>query len=194
MGPPPTAPGGLRSNALPQMYQPVRSAARSTSSVSSGHSCQAAGGIFAHLLELAGRPPLTSTIEKERFGLFAQLPTGKLEEGWINLHLLLWKHLIALIVAIELEGEKYAEHKVWAPAWRRFQRKVAALQERLDKELRRQRSRGEPIKVYPRRAEPMRPIADISEAGDVVWNDDLVTKIRRLTTGQGNAVGRCSTR
>ena len=112
MGPPPTAPGGLRSNALPQMYQPVRSAARSTSSVSSGHSCQAAGGIFAHLLELAGRPPLTSTIERERFGLFAQLPTGKLEEGWINLHLLLWKHLIALIVAIELEGEKYAEHKV----------------------------------------------------------------------------------
>ena len=41
MGPPLAAPGGLRLNAL--AHQPVRSAARSTSSVSSGHSGQISG-------------------------------------------------------------------------------------------------------------------------------------------------------
>ena len=41
-----------------------------------------------------------------QFCLFAVLPSGKVEEGWIALHLLLWKQLVALLVRIELEGEK----------------------------------------------------------------------------------------
>ena len=32
-------------------------------------------------------------------------------DGWINLHLLVWKQL----VRIEEEGEKYAEHKILGP-------------------------------------------------------------------------------
>ena len=44
----------------------------------------------------------------DRFSLFALLPGGKLPDIWIDLHLLLWKQLIALLVRVELEGEKFA--------------------------------------------------------------------------------------
>ena len=44
--------------------------------------------------------------------------------GWTNLHLLLWKQLVAQLVRIELEGEKYSEKDVWGGAWTRFERKV----------------------------------------------------------------------
>ena len=77
-----------------------------------------------------------------RFGLFALHPKGKVLEGWINLHLLLWKHMIALLARVEEEGEKYAEHKVWPPTWIRFQRKVLALKEKMDIEVRRSVHRG----------------------------------------------------
>ena len=63
---------------------------------------------------LAELPELGGTQERERFSLFALHPRGKVSEGWINLHLLLWKHIIALLVKIEMEGEKYDEHKIWA--------------------------------------------------------------------------------
>ena len=67
--------------------------------------------------------------KKERFGLFgftALHPQRKIEGGWINLHLLIWKQLIALLVRIEEEGEKFSAQKVWAPAWMRFEKKVLA--------------------------------------------------------------------
>ena len=43
---------------------------------------------------------------------------------------------------IEEEGEKYAEHKIWAPAWIRFEKKVLTLNERVTIEARRSISRG----------------------------------------------------
>ena len=42
------------------------------------------------------------------------------------MHLLIWKQLIALLVRIEEEGEKFSAQKVWAPAWMRFEKKVLA--------------------------------------------------------------------
>ena len=68
---------------------------------------------FGEMLELTGLPALQDPTEKLRFGLFALHPRGKVTDGWINLHLLLWKQLIALLVRIKEEGEKYAEHKIW---------------------------------------------------------------------------------
>ena len=47
-----------------------------------------------------------------------------------KLHLLIWKQLIALLVRIEGEGEKFSAHKVWAPAWIRFEKKVLAHKEK----------------------------------------------------------------
>ena len=52
---------------------------------------------FGEMLELTGLPALQDPTEKLRFGLFALHPRGKVTDGWINLHLLLWKQLIALL-------------------------------------------------------------------------------------------------
>ena len=55
----------------------------------------------------------------------------------------MWKQLIALLVRIEdEEGEKYAEHKIWAPAWIRFEKKVLTLNEKVAIEVRRSISRA----------------------------------------------------
>ena len=91
---------------------------------------------------MAGLPELTDPKDRDRFGLFALHPGGKVLEGWINLHLLLWKHLIALLARVEDEGEKYAENKVWAPTWIRFERKVLTLKEKVDIEVRWSVGRG----------------------------------------------------
>ena len=63
---------------------------------------------FEKLLKLTGLPELTDQNDRDRFGLFALHPRGKVLGGWINLHLLMWKHLIALLAKVEEEGEKYA--------------------------------------------------------------------------------------
>ena len=102
-------------------------------------------------------------------------------EGWINLHLLLWKNLIALLARVEEEGEKYAEHKVWAPhTWIRFERKVLTLKEKVDIEVRRSMGRGGKIRNMTRKSEPVEPLAEFTEEGDLIRNDDLVKKIKLL--------------
>ena len=96
------------------------------------------------------------------------------------MHLLLWKHLIALLVQIEEEGEEYAEHRIWAPTWIRFERKVLALKEKVDIEVRRSESRGEPVRDMTRKSKPVEPIASFTETGDLEWNEDLVSRIKEL--------------
>ena len=142
--------------------------------------CQGWGG-FRKLLKLTGLPELTGQNEKDRFGLFALHPKGRVLGGWINLHLLLWKHLIALLARVEEEGEKYAEHKIWAPTWIRFERKVLALQEKVDIEVRRSVSRGEPIRNMTKKSKSVEPLAQFTEDGDLVWNKDLVEEIKKLS-------------
>ena len=82
-----------------------------------------------------------------------------MQEGWINLHLLLWKHLIALVARVEEEGEKYAEHKICPPTWIRFERKVPALKEKVDMEVRRSVGRGEKTRDMRRKSKPVEPFA-----------------------------------
>ena len=89
--------------------------------------CDAAKKLFLFLKKITASKVRETGSEWERFCLFALLPSGKLAEGWINLHLLIWKQLIALLVRIELEGEKYDEKAVLGPTWTRFERKVLAL-------------------------------------------------------------------
>ena len=110
---------------------------------------------FEVLQKLTGLLALSSQGDRDRFGLFALLhPKGKVLEGWINLHLLLWKHLIALLARAEEEGEKYAEHKVWI----RFERKVLALKEKVDIEVRRSVGRGEPTRNMQKKSKPVEPL------------------------------------
>ena len=144
--------------------------------------------IFESLRTLAGLPELDGIQEKERFALFALHPRGRVKEGWINMHLLLWKHIIALLVKIEEEGEVYAVHKIWAPTWIRFERKVLALKEKVDIEIRRSEARGEQIRDMSRKSRPMEPLASFTEAGELQWNAELVKRVKelgKLTKGGG---------
>ena len=141
---------------------------------------------------MTGLPELQSEMERERFGLFALHPEGRVEEGWLNLHLLIWKQLIAHLVRIEEEGEKFDASKVWAPAWIRFEKKVLAHKEKIEIEVRRSVSRGEPIRNMRKKSRPIAPLARYEEGGELIWDDDLVKKVRelgRLSKG-GGAGGR----
>ena len=100
--------------------------------------------------------------------------------------LLLWKYLVAAIVRVELEGEKYDNASVWAPAWIRFEQKANALAERVNIERRRADSRGEEPKCPKKRARPMSPLASFSEEGKLVWDDALVSKIKQLGKKTGS--------
>ena len=75
----------------------------------------------------------------------------------MNLHLLIWKHFIAHLVRIELEGEKFDATQVWAPAWKRLGKKILALKYKVEEIRRRAESRGEEI-------------PDLSKRGRVAWN------------------------
>ena len=126
---------------------------------------QRGGALETNLVKVTS---LSSQVERDRFGLFALHRKGEVQEGWINLHLLLWKHLIALVARVEEQGEKYAEHKIWAPTWIRFEKKVLTLKEKVDIEVRRSVGRGEKIrdmeKVYMRRkSRPVEPFAEFAE-------------------------------
>ena len=132
-------------------------------------------------------PAIGGRSEWERFCLFALHPSHKLKMGWVNLHLLLWKHIAALLVKIELEGEKYAEEKIWAPAWIRFERKVLSLKEKVDIARRRAEGRGEEPRDMSGKTKHVEPLAAFTESGELVWDDKLVKTIKergKLNTGQ----------
>ena len=80
---------------------------------------------------------------------------------------------------IELEGEK-----VWAPAWSRPESKILAVQVRVEDTVRRAESRGQELASYRIRADEAEraaaPLASFSKEGKLVWNDELVDKIRAL--------------
>ena len=110
--------------------------------------------------------------------LFALLPKGALGEGLIALHLLLWKHFIALLVRIELEGEKFDAKQVWAPAWTRLEKKILALKYKVDEVIRRAESRGDMPPDVSKRSRCVAPLASFDKTGRLVWNTDLVRQIR----------------
>jgi len=107
-------------------------------------SCDKAGKIFSNLFALTDEAPLLTQRDRDRFALFALHPTARLKSVWVHLHLLLWEQLIALLVRIELEGDRFDEAQVWVPAWKRLESKILALKERVSQVVRRAKSRGDP--------------------------------------------------
>ena len=126
----------------------------------------------------SGEGALSSQREKERFALFALHPKARVKEVWECLHLLLWKQLIALLVRIELEGDKYDEAQVWAPAWKRLEKKILALKERVEQEIRRAESRGDPPRDVSGRSKVIEPLAKFTKEGKLEWDKDLIEKIK----------------
>ena len=141
--------------------------------------CQVAATIFDNFHSLTDADDLTGN-DRDRFCLFALLPRGVLGEGLIALHLLWWKHFIALLVRIELEGEKYDEKQVWAPAWTRLERKVLALKYRVDEAVRRAESGGEQPPDLSKRSKCVAPLASFDKEGKLSWNTEMVEKIKKL--------------
>ena len=103
----------------------------------------------------------------------------------MNLHLLIWKHLVAAIVRVELEGEKFESKHIWAASWARFKKKTLALAERVAMERRRAEGRGMKHRDLSSRSTQIEPIAEFSENGELDWNDDLVKKIKALACIKG---------
>ena len=57
---------------------------------------------------------------------------------------------------------------MWAPSWKRIEKKVLALKEKVDIEVRRSEGRGEEVKDMRRKSKPVEPIAEFTESGDLV--------------------------
>ena len=134
-----------------------------------------------------GRIPATQkydaldTTQKERFGLFAILPGNKkTPEGWINFHLLIWKHIVAHLVRIDTENETFDPRQVWRPAWIRMERKCLALQEKTQALIRLYESRANPFPPdVSRKGAPMYPLADIRPDGSLKWGA-IVEQIKKV--------------
>ena len=82
------------------------------------------------------------TRKRERYDLFAVMEDGRGKEGWISIHLLLWKQVIAALVRVDTEEEVFAPHQIWYAAWRRFKKRALALQENKRTKILRAESRG----------------------------------------------------
>ena len=120
--------------------------------------------------------------EKERFALFAITPRGaRLEQGWINFHLLLWKYLIHSLTVLETENTPFQIHSIWQATWQRFERKALAKQERTKTTILRMESRGEEPHISPKIMEPIAPLASFNAEGSLIWNNDIRQKIVSLT-------------
>ena len=115
--------------------------------------------------------------------MFGIMPAGaQLAEGWINLHLLIWKQLIYALTIVETEGAKFEPHTVWQAAWQRFERKVLAKQENLQTLLLRADSRGDEPPDLTDKCTAAAPIASFDAEGKAVWNDEIADAIRQLAT------------
>ena len=143
--------------------------------------CEKAGKIFTDLCRLStnGWTPSDNT-ERERFGLFAIKPGDPIKEGWVNLHLLLWRQFIGMLVGIEKEGYKFNAEQVWAQAWKRMKAKADVLQEKANAILRRAVSRGEEPPDMEKRSNPLEPLAKWTEDGTLEWDKDLCKEVTRL--------------
>ena len=142
--------------------------------------CEKASSLFDDLLKLtkAGKVPDDSW---DRFTLFALLPRGKTQDIWVDLHSLIWKQLIALLVRVELEGDIYAAEKVWAPAWTRLKTKILALRYRIDERIRRSESRGEEPPDVSNRTRWVEPLASFDKNGAFKWDKDLFSMLETLS-------------
>ena len=138
--------------------------------------------IFKQLAAMAGIDMRNASLqEQERFALFALPPGGvRLERGWINLHLLLWKHAIYALVQVELDEQKFRAHEIWRATWIRIDRKILAKAETLRTIALRADSRGTQPRDQSAASVHTRPIAEFSSEGELIYNEAIVNKIRQL--------------
>ena len=119
---------------------------------------------------------------RERFALFGITPNGALiAEGWINLHLLLWKYVIYQLVIVETEDASFEHHAIWNAAWSQFQYRAKAKQESIKSELIRHDSRGNDVPDMTRRGKCMEPIGSAEANGKIVYDEVIVQSIVALT-------------
>ena len=79
---------------------------------------------------------------------------------------------------MDTEDAKFSKKHVWRSTWRRYESKSLALYEKVQVVMRRAESRGEDPPDPQKRGHPMEPIASISEAGDLIWNTEIVKAIK----------------
>ena len=151
--------------------------------------CEKLGKLFADLAALAAGSGVESLKDynafsethKERFALFALTPTGpKLDKGWINFHLILWKHIIYSLTVLQVEGTPLHIHSIWQAAWQRFVWKAEALMEKVRTSHLRAESRGDEPPDSSGKGTAISPFASFTEEGRLVWSDELKRKIEKL--------------
>ena len=104
----------------------------------------------------------------------------KLAEGWINLHLLLWKFVISSLTRVETEDAKFEIHEVWRATWFRLERKALAKLVGVKTTLLRAESRGNEPPDIALRGLCLAPLAKFTETGELKWDDDIVQRIKKL--------------
>ena len=126
---------------------------------------------------------LETVQEKKDFALFAIVPQGqkKLGEGWINLHLALWKYLIYNLTIVATEEAKFQAHEVWGATLHRLEQKVLAKQESLRTSQLMAESRGLEPPDLTTRASCMAPWGVITDDGIIHW-DDLRAELKLRAT------------
>ena len=142
--------------------------------------CCFSGEVFADLRELTGFNPCTDQ-ERERYDLFLIRPDRREPEGWVNLHLLLWKQVVAALVRVDTEDEQFASHNVWFATWKRYKKRALALQEKNRTVYLRKLGRGENPPDFSEKGKALTPLARFSEEGTLIWDDDLCASITALT-------------
>ena len=145
-------------------------------------SCAFVWGVFAPLAAECGFTARSDRTASERFVLFGLLPEEKIDEGWQNFHLLLWKYTIYQLVLVETEKAKFKAHEIWDAAWRRFERKALAKAESVRTETLRADSRGNEIPDVSTKGRCMEPIATLDKGGRLLWDGEIVKRIKKYAT------------
>ena len=120
-------------------------------------------------------------IDRERWALFALTSSGKpLQEGWIYLHLLIWKYLTYHLTLVDTEDATFAPHEVWQAAWAKFQQKARAKSEAARTELLRAESRGAAKPTFEKKNLCMAPLAKFDDEGTLVWDESIAKALEAL--------------
>ena len=155
--------------------------------------CDVLGKLFASLAEVIADSGVDSLQnydsfterDKERFALFALTPAGsKLEAGWVNLHLLIWKYIIYSLTVLQTEGTPFHTHSVWQAAWTRFTWKAEALGEKNKTTSLRAESRGEEPPDSSSRGSAMSPLAAFTKEGTLIWKADIKETMEKMMLPQ----------
>ena len=98
----------------------------------------------------------------------------------MNLHLLLWKQIIYALTCVDTEDATFEPQAVWSWAWKRFEKRATALQERVRTAVLRTEGRGNMPKDVSDRGWPLEPLGHIDAEGNLRWDENIVSTIKLL--------------